>query len=300
MSDLIEYRRRKLIQFQEKASKTPTLLLKFREEIFFCEQNLDILIAPLTLVLEQIAKRVIKRILESLDKYSTDLHDEIESITILNEDYLKLEEKYIVIGFCKHEVDKFEQKEAMLKQKHKQYVSVPKPSYVDHLRLTKTAPQISKTLVSLALLDEDDSDDYDWEKERSYGFLYENVFNHHPNMHPTLKNYLLEKFNAGTARKMGFSKFLYVSDQTKLFREFCRRMEGFLLYDALEFKNFNRIDLYAINLLDSMDRMTTIDQLYYATNCLVSLIVYHHSLNAKVFKLQVPTSLLKHISGLTF
>lgn len=76
ISDLVEYRRRKLIQFQEKASKSAGLGLKFYEEIFFCEQSLDILIAPLAVTLEHISQRVLKRITDSLYNLSNNLYQQ--------------------------------------------------------------------------------------------------------------------------------------------------------------------------------------------------------------------------------
>lgn len=55
-------------------------------------------------------------------------------------------------------------------------------------------------------------------KEGKFGFLYENTFTHHTNLHPEFKNFLLEKYNTGKSRKLNFSKFLYISNQNKLLR----------------------------------------------------------------------------------
>lgn len=77
-------------------------------------------------------------------------------------------------------------------------------------------------------------------------------------------------------------------------------MDGFLLYDALEFKSYNRVDLYAINLLDSVSSMSSIDQTYYLLDCIVNLVTYYNSVDSKVFKIQIPTLLLKYVSNLKF
>lgn len=137
-------------------------------------------------------------------------------------------------------------------------------------------------------------------KDGRFGFLYENTFTHHTHLHPELKNFLLDKYNTGKSRKINFSKFLYISDQNKLLRQFCRKMKGLLLYDALEFKLFNRVDMYALNLFDALNDMSFTDQAYYLVDCLVNLIIHLHSIKNKVFKVQLPTSLLKFVKNLKF
>lgn len=77
-------------------------------------------------------------------------------------------------------------------------------------------------------------------------------------------------------------------------------MKGYLLYDALEFKLFNRVDMYAINLFDAINDMSFVDQSYYLVDCLVNLIVHLNSIKNKVFKVQLPTSLLKFVRNLKF
>lgn len=73
-----------------------------------------------------------------------------------------------------------------------------------------------------------------------------------------------------------------------------------MLYDALEFKLFNRVDLYATNLLASLGDISFADQVYYVEDCLVQLMIHLNSIKNKVFKVQLPTSLLKYVRSLRF
>jgi hypothetical protein len=77
-------------------------------------------------------------------------------------------------------------------------------------------------------------------------------------------------------------------------------MKGIMIYDALEFKLFNRVDMYAINLFEAMNDMSNIDQSYYIVDCLINLIVHLNSIENKVFKVQLPTSLLKFVKNIKF
>lgn len=77
-------------------------------------------------------------------------------------------------------------------------------------------------------------------------------------------------------------------------------MKGIMIFDALEFKLFNRVDMYAINLFEAMNDMSHIDQSYYIVDCLVNLIVHLNSIKNKVFKVQLPTSLLKFVKNVKF
>lgn len=58
-------------------------------------------------------------------------------------------------------------------------------------------------------------------------------------------------------------KFLYVTGQNKLYREYTRACGGYFLYDAIEFKLFNRLDMYGFNLLEVLNDQTKQDQRYY-------------------------------------
>jgi hypothetical protein len=97
-------------------------------------------------------------------------------------------------------------------------------------------------------------------------------------------------------------KFLYVTGQNKHYREYTRACGGYFLYDAIEFKLFNRLDMYAFNMQEIIEDLSVDDQCFYTEEILLLLLVHYNSLTEKnkTMKMELLTNHLKFIEGLKF
>ena len=174
-----------------------------------------------------------------------------------------------------------------------------KGTYVSDHRSKKHVPSISTSLLShRAHYPSDDEEEKDLtHSEPIMTGLKQDIFNPHPDLHPELKNYILGEVTSDH-ELVQHCKLLFVSGQNKLLRERLRRRGGVQLYDAFEFRLFNRIDMYAVNLLDSLDYLVNLDKVHYLKDCLIHLVIHLASLRDKEFGVTVPTSLLQFVQNL--
>jgi hypothetical protein len=150
--------------------------------------------------------------------------------------------------------------------------------------------------------DEDAPNMQKWDLDQK---LFESVYLPSRTCHPLLQNYLLKKFlTYSRARKdqIVSGKFLYVTGQNKHYREYTRACGGYFLYDAIEFKLFNRLDMYAFNMQEIIEDLSVDDQCFYTEEILLLLLVHYNSLTEKnkTMKMELLTNHLKFIEGLKF
>lgn len=85
------------------------------------------------------------------------------------------------------------------------------------------------------------------------------------------------------------------------YREYTERHGGFHLFDAIEFKKFGRLDLYASNIISILDELSLCDRHYYLAELMILLLVEHKAgSRRKEFKLELTTPNLKYLEGLNF
>lgn len=74
---------------------------------------------------------------------------------------------------------------------------------------------------------------------------------------------------------------LYCSNLNAYYREYVEKIGGYNLYEAIEFKKFKRVDLYADNILSVIDSFPIIDRHVYTAEILVLLMVEYKRLTEK-------------------
>ena len=78
-------------------------------------------------------------------------------------------------------------------------------------------------------------------------------------------------------------------------------MGGYNLYDAVEFKKFRRLDMYADNVLSVVDSLPLMDKHVYTAEILLLLLVEYKKLTEKSqFKIRMVGDYLKFFEGLTY
>lgn len=74
-------------------------------------------------------------------------------------------------------------------------------------------------------------------------------------------------------------------------------MGGFNLYDAIEFKKFKRVDLYADNILSVIENFPIVDKHVFLAEILVLLLIEYKRLTekSKNFNLEIKSCYLKYL-----
>lgn len=74
-------------------------------------------------------------------------------------------------------------------------------------------------------------------------------------------------------------KFLYCCGLNDQYKLYVAKKGGFNLYDAVEFKKFRRVDLYAENILSVIDSLTLYARHSYMSEVLVLLLIQYLSVH---------------------
>lgn len=86
------------------------------------------------------------------------------------------------------------------------------------------------------------------------------------------------------------------------YREYVEELGGYNLYDAIEFKKFKRVDLYADNVLSIIDTLPIIDKHVFLTEILILLLIEYKRITSKVkqFTIEMSSHYLKFLEDLKF
>jgi len=86
------------------------------------------------------------------------------------------------------------------------------------------------------------------------------------------------------------------------YREYVEEAGGYNLYDAIEFKKFKRVDLYADNVLSIIDTLPIIDKHVFLTEILILLLIEYKRITSKVkqFTIEMSSHYLKFLEDLKF
>jgi hypothetical protein len=116
VGDLQDKRRKDIQKHQEKyqgQDKPP----KFREEVFFIEQEFNIIIAPFFATFKKIRERILRKLIVFSNLYAKLASLHCEAITM--DDYIEQQNRFIVNFFMKDEEVRLRNMIAFLKEKNK-------------------------------------------------------------------------------------------------------------------------------------------------------------------------------------
>jgi hypothetical protein len=93
---------------------------------------------------------------------------------------------------------------------------------------------------------------------------------------------------------------LYCANLNSYYREYVEKIGGFNLYEAIEFKKFKRVDLYADNVLTVIDSFPIVDKHVYTAEILILLMLEYKRITEKTpsFNLQIHHDYLKFFEDL--
>ena len=129
------------------------------------------------------------------------------------------------------------------------------------------------------------------------GFVFNDL---HPKLH-YLHDPIIHTFNEQAYRSKYpiNGKILYCAGLNDTYQEHVHKFKGYNLYDAIEFKKFNRIDLYADNILSISGDLSTYDKHMIYSELLILLLIQLKCVSeGKNFKIELPRDFLKYLHGL--
>lgn len=310
VGDLQDKRRKDLQKHQEKhaGKERPP---KFPEEVFFIEQELNIIVAPFFATFKKIRERILKKLVGFANLYAKlgSLH--FEPVTM--EDHIEQQNRTIFNFFMKDEEVRLRNMIAFLREKNKKQLKQEaklEARQADLLKAKQHKPSIGMRMMAHTATAEDEAmlDREDEAPKQKYNLdqkLFESVHLPTRSCHPLLQNYMLKKFLAYSRTHKGeivSGKFLYVTAQNKHYREYTRACGGYFLYDAIEFKLFNRLDMYAFNMQEVMQDLSIDDQCFLIEEILLLLLVHYNILTerGKATKVDLLANHLKFLEDLKF
>ena len=230
------------------------------------------------------------------------------------EDHIEQQNRCIFNFFMKDEEVRLRTMIAFLREKNKKQLRQEAKLEARQAELLKAKahkPSIGMRMLAHtgsledeAFLEKDD-DAPQKQKQNLDQKLFDSVYLPARTCHPLLKNYMLKKFLSYSRNhkdEIVSGKFLYVTGQNKHYREYTRACGGYFLYDAIEFKLFNRLDMYAFNIQEVMQDLSIEDQCFYTEEILLLLLVHYNSITerGKAIKVERLSSHLKFLDGLKF
>lgn len=94
---------------------------------------------------------------------------------------------------------------------------------------------------------------------------------------------------------------LYCSGLNDSYKEYVTKLGGYNLYDAFEFRKFNRLDLYCDNILSVVGDLSINEKHILSADILIHLLILYKSLTeGKNFKLDISRQFLKFLPQLKF
>jgi hypothetical protein len=271
----------------------PCRSMSFLSDVYCFEQDYNLILAKTS----KITKIITKKYEQSLTKlYTKRKHYKQYFISYLPEDFIKQQEEELFRCALEQEIDLLRDvKERKKAEKKEVLAKKPKEKTVSYDFKMRGRDKFLVNVNDSASEPEEES----VFKISNHAFYRPNFSSKLQYMASTLLDIFLE--HSKNTKDITDGRELYAAGLNHHYREYTATKGGYNLFDAIEFKKFNRIDLYAENVLSVMDNLTLYAKHNYLVETLTLLMVQYRALEEpKGFALKLTANELKYLEGLSF